>query len=73
MLLGSLVAGILGDFIAISIGVYLAVFTMLVVSGLLRFISSFLYLLLDEPREYSSDVWTEIRAFFLGRQVNRGL
>ncbi len=73
MLVGSLLAGIIGDFVAVGLGNYLAVFAMLLVSGGLRFISSFFYLLLDEPREYSSDFWTEIRGFILGRHADRGL
>ncbi len=61
-LFGSLLAGIFGQLILIAIGSeYLSVFVMLILSGCLRFVASFFYLLIREPREYSSTLWLELR------------
>ena len=61
-LCGSLLSGFVGEALVPSMGRYLVVFTMLIVSCVLRFIASFPYLLLKEPREYSTTVWDEFRA-----------
>ncbi|MGY5860717.1 MAG: MFS transporter [Candidatus Thorarchaeota archaeon] len=61
-LFGSLLAGIFGQVILITFGSeYLSVFFMLLLSGGLRFIGAFFYLLIREPREYSSTLWQELR------------
>ncbi|MHA1136489.1 MAG: MFS transporter [Candidatus Thorarchaeota archaeon] len=61
--LGSFLAGIFGQLILIAFGSeYLSVFLMLIVSGILRFIAAFFYLLIDEPKEYSSTLRLEFRA-----------
>jgi MFS family permease len=68
-LFGSLIAGFLGQFILITFGSeYLSVFFMLLLSGVLRFFASFFYLLIREPREYSSTLWFELRALLPGRR-----
>jgi MFS family permease len=62
-LFGSLLAGIFGEALRLNLGnEYLSVFIMLIVSGCLRFVASFFYLLIREPREYSSTLWLELRA-----------
>ena len=66
-LFGSFLSGILGEALVPIIGSYLAVFSMLMTSCVLRFIGTFPYLLLKEPREYSSTVWDEFRAFLQRR------
>lgn len=68
---GSLLAGFLGDVIETMMGAFLAVFLMLIVSTVLRFVSSFFYLLLQEPREYSSTVWMELQGFVARRRMER--
>ncbi|MCK5302219.1 MAG: MFS transporter, partial [Candidatus Thorarchaeota archaeon] len=60
---GSLVAGVLGDVIGVFMEEYAVAFTMLVASGVLRFVASFFYLLLREPRDYASNFWAELRGF----------
>ncbi len=61
-LFGSLLAGVFGQLILIAFGSeYLSVFFMLILSGSLRFFASFFYLLIREPREYSSTLWLELR------------
>jgi len=66
---GSLLAGIFGQIILISLGSeYLSVFIMLIVSGVLRFITSFFYLLIKEPKEYSSTLKLEVMAFVQRRR-----
>ena len=66
---GSLIAGILGQLILVTFGSeYLSVFIMLILSGVLRFFASFFYLLIKEPREYSSTFWLELRARLPGRR-----
>ncbi len=70
---GSLFSGIMGDWIAIDAGRAFAVFVMLVVSGVMRLFSSALYLLLKEPREYSSNMKMEIRSRILRRRFDRDI
>ncbi|NHI88685.1 MAG: MFS transporter [Candidatus Thorarchaeota archaeon] len=68
-LIGSLIAGFVGQAIFEAFGsAYFSVFIMLVLSGVLRFFASFFYLLIREPREYSSTIWLELRARFPGRR-----
>jgi MFS family permease len=68
-LFGSLIAGVLGQLILVTFGSeYLSVFFMLLLSGVLRFFASFFYLLIREPREYSSTLWLELRARLPGRR-----
>ncbi|MGY5878646.1 MAG: MFS transporter [Candidatus Thorarchaeota archaeon] len=60
--LGSFLAGIFGQLILIAFGSeYLSVFIMLIVSGILRFIAAFFYLLIKEPKEYSSNLRLEFK------------
>jgi MFS family permease len=61
-LFGSLLSGLIGEALVPSMGRYLAVFTMLLASAVLRFIAAFPYILLKEPREYSKTVGDEFRA-----------
>jgi MFS family permease len=66
---GSLIAGVLGQLILVAFGSeYLSVFIMLLLSGILRFFASFFYLLIREPREYSSTLWLELRSHLPGRR-----
>lgn len=68
-LFGSLLAGFLGQLIFVTLGSqYLSVFIMLILSGVLRFFASFFYLLIREPREYSSTFWLELRTRLPGRR-----
>jgi MFS family permease len=68
-LFGSLIAGVLGQLILVALGSeYSSVFFMLLLSGVLRFFASFFYLLIREPREYSSTLWLELRARLPGRR-----
>jgi MFS family permease len=68
-LFGSLIAGIIGESIRLTIGSeYLSVFMMLLLSGCLRFVASFFYLLIREPREYSSTLWLELRSILPSRR-----
>lgn len=68
-LFGSLLAGIFGQLILIAFGSeYLSVFFMLLLSGCLRFFASFFYLLIREPRKYSSTLWIELRAMLPSRR-----
>ena len=61
-LFGSLLAGIFGQLLLLAFGSeHLSVFFMLVLSGCLRFFAAFFYLLIREPREYSSTLWLELR------------
>ena len=72
--LGSLLAGIFGQLILIALGnEYLSVFIMLIVSGILRFIAAFFYLLIDEPKEYSSTLRLEFRALVHRRRHDTDL
>ena len=66
--LGSLVGGLLGDWLSIFMNEYLAVFYMLLLIAVLRFVSSFFYLLIREPREYSSTLRAELTGYFNGRR-----
>jgi len=61
-LFGSLISGLVGQALVPYFGNHDAVFIMLAVSTVLRFIASFVYLNLREPRAYPSDIWTECRA-----------
>ncbi|MFW9788757.1 MAG: MFS transporter [Candidatus Thorarchaeota archaeon] len=62
-LFGSFLAGILGQAILIVFGSeHFSVFFMLLLSGVLRFFASFFYLLIREPRNYSSTLWLELRS-----------
>ncbi len=66
---GSFLAGIFGQIILITFGSeYLSVFIMLIVSGILRFIASFFYFLIKEPREYHSTLSLEFRALIQRRR-----
>ena len=72
--LGSFLAGIFGQLILIAFGSeYLSVFLMLIVSGILRFIAAFFYLLIDEPKEYSSTLRLEFRALVHRRRHDTDL
>ncbi|MHA2361032.1 MAG: MFS transporter [Candidatus Thorarchaeota archaeon] len=66
--LGSLFGGFLGDWLSLFMSEYLAVFYMLLLIAVLRFVSSFFYLLIKEPREYSSTLRAELSGFFNGRR-----
>jgi len=69
LLLGSFLAGLLGQLLLVLLGSeYLAVFIMLILSGVLRFVASFFYLLIREPRQYSSTIWREFRSLIQGRR-----
>jgi len=66
---GSLLAGFFGQIILITLGSeYLSVFIMLIVSGILRFITSFFYLLIKEPKKYSSTLRLEVMALIQRRR-----
>jgi MFS family permease len=68
-LFGSFLAGILGQAILVTIGSeWFSVFFMLLLSGVLRFFASFFYLLIREPREYSSTLWLELRSLIPDRR-----
>ncbi|MFW9959890.1 MAG: MFS transporter [Candidatus Thorarchaeota archaeon] len=69
LLLGSFLAGLLGELLKAVLGSeYLAVFIMLILSGVLRFVASFFYLFIREPRQYSSTIWREFRSLLHGRR-----
>ncbi|MDH4214333.1 MAG: MFS transporter [Candidatus Thorarchaeota archaeon] len=73
-LLGSLLAGLLGQLLLVVFSSeYLAVFLMLILSGILRFVASFFYLLIREPRQYSSTIWREFRSLIQGRRHDADL
>jgi len=59
-LLGSLLAGLLGDALVPFYGGQMAVFSMLMVSTVLRGVGSVMYLQIREPREYTPHLWREI-------------
>lgn len=63
-LFGSLISGIMGQLFIDTglLGAHQSVFTMLGISTVLRFIASFVYLDLKEPRVYHSTIWAEFRA-----------
>ncbi len=68
-LFGSFLAGIFGQVILITFGSeYLSVFIMLIASGVLRFIASFFYLLIEEPKKYSSTLRLEFNALIHRRR-----
>ena len=69
LLLGSFIAGIFGQVILdITTNEHFTVFFMLVLSGVLRFVASFFYLLIREPKQYSSTLWIEFRTRIQGRR-----
>ena len=71
---GSLLAGFFGQIILIASGSeYLSVFIMLIVSGILRFITSFFYLLIKEPKQYSSSLKLEVMTFVQRRRHDTDL
>ena len=67
-LMGSFLSGILGELLVPIVGSHDAAFAMLLLSGILRFVAAFMFLLLREPRKYSSTLKAELYAF-LGRRV----
>ncbi|MFW9909506.1 MAG: MFS transporter [Candidatus Thorarchaeota archaeon] len=67
-LLGSLIAGFLGQALVLFIGDFLAVFWMMMISAILRFVASFFYILIREPRTYSSSIWIELRTRLQSRR-----
>jgi MFS family permease len=68
-LFGSLIAGVLGQLIFVAFGnEVFSVFFMLLLSGVLRFFASFFYVLIREPRKYSSTLWFELRALLPGKR-----
>ena len=68
-LLGSFVAGLMGQLLLVTFGSErFSVFIMLILSGILRFIASFFYLLIREPKQYSSTLWREFRSLIQGRR-----
>jgi MFS family permease len=73
---GSLFSGLMGDWIAMGTSRYIAVFTMLLASGVMRLFSSSLYSLLKEPRQYSSNMRMErleIRSWIFRRRLDRDI
>jgi MFS family permease len=73
-LLGSLLAGFLGELLLVIFGSeYFSVFAMLILSGILRFIASFFYLLVREPKQYSSTIWREFRSLLQGHRHDADL
>jgi len=73
-LVGSLIAGILGQIILQTLGdPYFTVFIMLMLSGILRFFASFFYLLVREPKAYSSTIWLELRTRLPGKRHDRDI
>lgn len=73
-LIGSLIAGILGQVILDVFGdAHFSVFVMLMLSGILRFFASFFYLLIREPKEYASTLWIEFRTYLPGRRHDRDI
>ena len=65
---GTFMAGILGEWFVTFLGSHGAVFAMLVLSGVLRFVAAFMFVFLREPRQYKSTLRAEIYAF-LGRRL----
>ena len=73
-LIGSLIAGILGQAMLEAFGnAHFSVFVMLMLSGVLRLFASFFYTLIREPKEYSSTLWIELRTHLPGRRHDRDL
>ncbi len=69
LLLGSFLAGVIGQIIlGFTANEHFSVFTMLLLSGVLRFIASFFYLLIREPKQYSSTLWLEFRSLLQRRR-----
>ena len=74
LLLGSFLAGIFGQIILIfTTSEYFSVFAMLILSAILRFITSFFYLLIREPKQYSTTLWMEFRSRIQGRRHDADL
>jgi MFS family permease len=68
-LAGSLIAGIIGELLSgILGGQYLAVFIMMLLSAGLRFVASFMYLFIREPKQYDSTLRLEIMALIHRRR-----
>ncbi len=67
-LLGSLISGIIGDMLEPFVGWHLAAAFMLLASSVIRFVGSFFYLFLDEPREYKSTVKRELASIINRRR-----
>jgi MFS family permease len=68
-LAGSFFAGVLGEVITPFVGgQHLAVFIMMLVSAGLRFLASFMYLFIREPRQYQSTLRTEVMALIHRRR-----
>jgi MFS family permease len=73
-LVGSLLAGVFGQaLLDISGDPYFSVFIMLILSGVLRFFASFFYILIREPKQYSSTIWLELRARLPGKRHDADL
>ncbi len=68
-LFGSLISGLIGDLLQPIFGWHMAAVFMLLGSACLRFIGSFFYLFLNEPREYKSTVKRELVAFLFRRKL----
>ena len=74
LLLGSFLAGVFGQIILdFTANEYFPVFVMLILSGILRFITSFFYLLIREPKQYSTTIWMEFRSRIQGRRHDADL
>ncbi len=68
-LAGSFGAGILGELISGIIGSqYLAVFIMMILSSALRFVASFFFLMIREPKEYESTLRLELASLLHRRR-----
>ncbi|TXT55143.1 MAG: conserved membrane protein of unknown function [Candidatus Thorarchaeota archaeon] len=67
---GSLIAGITGEALKPLVGAHMAVFIMLIASSILRIIGSMFYWILREPREYKTDIRSEIRTFLQKRRYD---
>ncbi len=72
-LVGSLIAGLVGEALSLIIGDYIAVFLMLMASAILRLIASFFYLLIREPKTYTSTIWKELRMFIQNKRHDTDL
>ncbi|MEM2142402.1 MAG: MFS transporter [Candidatus Thorarchaeota archaeon] len=67
-LLGSFVAGILGDLLQPTTGPVMAAFAMLMLSSVLRAFGSMVYTTIREPREYTSSLWREVNGMLHRRR-----
>ncbi|MFX0108593.1 MAG: MFS transporter [Candidatus Hodarchaeota archaeon] len=70
---GSLFAGFMGDAIQMILNRHSAVFIMLIASGVLRLMASFLYTLIKEPRVYTSNMRKEIRNLILRMKLDKDI